>query len=488
MDVVARARELRQSGHGKSAVELLKRARHLAPDDESLTVFLAWTYWSEGNGIWALKTAAEFADEHKGACTARATAVWLQMQMANLTQAANLLSEPGCDTVPEDRARMALLRAALAKHKKEPVAPHIAQAESGKLYAEDAPLLDEALDRLEPGRAPLLATRLDVGAGWTSNGLAGSPVDTTSPGDRGSGVASVDGRARVVYPAFRSMRPVVTAQLRLFELFGAAARDLSYEQPSLRAGVLWGRLAPTLQVSYAMDAVRLHGGDSYSEGPVWFSEAHRLEWESQLSAHWLIFGGSGYRRFRDMARTRFEVEQGVVTSWNINRSVRLLAAVSARWQQAHSDGYDLVGGTAISELNWALGSRTDFRWTLSASVDYYPHSQNYFPGSAEARRDLLERSSVGFWYTIFRNWQLVPSYEATTRTSTSEPYSFVDHRLLGRVVWNFDTDQYTVVPKQGRVPMEWSSGERRNGARDDSRIQDLVRQDDAVRRGSSCLK
>lgn len=488
LEIIERARELRRSGHGKVAVELLKRARQLAADDEDLAVFLAWTYWSEGNRIWALKTATEFAGDHKSSCMARGTAVWLHIQMASLTQAESLLSESGCDATPEDSARLALLRATLAKQQNKPVRPHIAQAQTRRLYAEDAPLLDQWLEEYEPGRTPLVTARLDMAAGWTSNGLSGSPVDSRSRGDHGSALVAFDGRTRVVYPALQNLRPVVTAQIKLSELFGAVARDLSYEQPSLRAGLLWGKLPPTLLLSYAVDAIRLHAGDRYAEGPVWFSEAHRLEWESQLSDRWSLFGGSGYRWFRDIARSRFEFEQGVVTSWTFGRSLRLLGAMSMRWQQAHSDGYDLVGGTTISEVNWTLGPQTDLRWTLSASVDYYPRSENYFPQSAVARRDLLERSAIGLWHTVFDDWQVSPAYEVTTRTSTSEPYSFVDHRFLARLVWNFDTDQYSVVPQGSRVPMEWSSGERRNRAREESRIQDLVRQDDAVKRGSSCLK
>jgi len=486
--IIGRARDLRKSGHGSTAIELLKRARKLAPDDEALAVFLAWTYWAQGNRVWALRTAVEFTQSHALACDARTASIWFYVQLADLAQAEALLSEPGCEELPEDRARFALLRVALARQLNRPVADQVARAQSGRLYPEDAPLLEELLERNEPGRLPLVTTRLDLAAGWTSNGLAGSPVDVTSPvGDRGSAVVAVDGRARVVYPALRAVRPVVSAQLKLFELFGSAARDLSYEQPTFRAGLLLGTTAPTLLVSYALDAVRLQAGDRYAEGPMWFSEAHRIEWEARFGAHWMYFGGSGYRWFRDMARSRADIEQGLISSWSVGPRLELLVAFSGRWQRAHADAYNLIGGTAISELNWALGAGTNFRWTLSASADYYPDSRNYFPRSAAARRDLLERSVTGVWYTVAPNWQVVPSYELTTRASTSEPYSFVDHRVLVRIVWNFDTNQYALVDRESRIPAEWSD-RRRNRARDDARIQDLVRQDDSVKRGSSCLK
>jgi hypothetical protein len=489
--IIEQARKLRRTGHGQTAIELIKRARRQAPDDERLAVFLAWTYWEQGNRLWALRTAAEFSNEHSQACSARATAVWAHLQLANLVQADELLSEPGCDQLPQDKARVALLRAMLAelRHDKRLAARYSDEAQASRLYVEDAPLLDPLLDKYQPGRMPLFASRLDIAAGWTSNGLAGSPVDLTNPvGDKGSSVLAIDGRVRAVLPAFPSVRPVITAQLKLFELFGAAARDLSFEQPTFRAGLLLGRSPPTVLISYALDAVRLHAGDRYDEGPVWFSEAHRLEWESEVSKDFMAFGGLGYRWFRDMARTRFEVEQGFASSWSVHPKLRLLGAMSARWQQAHSEVYDLIGGTSITELDWTLGSRVDLRWTLAASFDYYPRSLGFFPGSVSPRRDLLERSSLGLWYTIFQNWQVVPTYEFASRTSTSEPYSYVDHRFLGRVVWNFDTGQHSVVGREGRAPMEWSRKEGKRKVRDDSRIQELLRQDDAVRRGSSCLK
>jgi hypothetical protein len=485
------ARRLREKGRPDTAVELLKRARRLAPDDERIAVALAWAYLEQGNKFWALRTANEFWGNHPGACAARAVAIWIHLQMADLEQADEALSQPGCDRSPAERARFALLRAMVSEQRRErtEATRDADAARTGQVYAEDEPLLERLIDRAYPGRLPVLSGKLDLGAGWTSNGLSGSPVDVTTPqGDRGSNLVVVDARLRAVIPVTRYLRPVITGQLRLFELLSDPARELSYEQPTLRAGWLLGARHPRLLVSYAFDAVRLHGGDRYDQGPVWYSEAHRAEWEWEPSPDVLAFGGLGARWFRDMARTRFEAEQGLASAWLPHPRLRLLGAVSGRWQQARADGHDLVGGTVLAELDWSISPSIDLRWNLSASADWYPRSAGYFAGAeAPPRRDLLERTSLGIWFDLGNRWQLGPIYELSGRTSTAEAYSFVDHRVLTRLVWRFDTDRVSVVGEQGRATMEWSRRSER-GKDNDSKIQELLRQDEAVKRGSSCLK
>jgi len=312
-------------------------------------------------------------------------------------------------------------------------------------------------------------------------------VDVAAPAaDRGSALIVVDARLRAVIPWTRQVRPVVTGQLRLFELLEKPARDLAYEEPTFRAGLMFGALPPRLLLSYAFDAVRLHGGDTYEQGPLWFSEAHRVEWEGEVTPDILVFGGLGERLFRDRGRTRFETEQGVASAWLPHPSVRLLGALSSRWQTARADGWSLMGGTLLGELDWAIVSRLEARLNLAASVDSYPGSRGFF-GVPERRRDLLERGGLGLWFELASAWQLGASYEYTHRNSTAPGYSFVDHRALGRITWSFDTDRYSVVDERGRAPMQWSRAAVRR-ARDDSRIQELLRQDDTVKRGSSCLK
>jgi tetratricopeptide (TPR) repeat protein len=483
------ARRLEAKGRLDTAIELLKRAQRLAPDDERLSVALAWAYQRQGNKFWALKTVTQYLEKHPTACASRALAVWMHLQMANLDQSEELLGEPGCDRSPEERARSALLRALLAEQRRDQgaVTRHTKEAQTGRVYAEDVALLDRLMGEQQPGRLPLVSSKVDLSAGYTSNGLAGSPVDlATPPGDRGSALIVVDARLRAVIPWTRQVRPVVTGQLRLFELLEEPARDLSYEEPTLRAGSMFGALPPRLLLSYAFDAVRLHGGDRYDQGPVWFSEAHRVEWEGEVTPDILVFGGLGERRFRDRARTRFETEQGLASAWLPHPALRLLGAVSSRWQQARADGWALMGGTVLGELDWAITPRLEARWNLAASVDWYPGSRGFF-GVPERRRDLLERSALGLWFELGPGWQIGSSYELAHRNSTAAAYSFIDHRALGRIVWSFDTDRYSVVDERGRAPMQWSRAAVRR-ARDDSRIQELLRQDDTVKRGSSCLK
>jgi hypothetical protein len=483
------ARRLEKKGHLDTAIELLKRAAGLAPEDERLTVALSWAYQRQGNHVWALKTVTRFLEEHPPACASRAVAVWLNIQLANLDQSEELLEQPGCDRSPEERSRFALLRALVAEQRRDQraVIRHTKAAQTGRLYAEDAALLDRLLGEEQPGRLPLFSGKVDLGAGYTTSGLAGSPVDVTvPPGDHGSALIVVDARLRAVIPWTRQVRPVVSGQLRLFELVQEPARDLAYEEPSLRAGLMFGALPPRLLLSYAFDAVRLHGGDPRGTGPVWFDEAHRVEWEGEVTPDILVFGGLGERFFHDRQRTRFETEQGLATAWAPEPRVRLLGALSSRWQAARADGWSLMGGTLLGELDWAVVPRLEARFGLGASVDSYPGSRGFF-GVPERRRDLLGRGGLGLWFELSPAWQLGAGYEYTHRDSTAPGFSFIDHRALGHVTWSFDTDRYSVVDERGRAVMQWSRAAV-GRARDDARIQERLRQDDTVKRGSSCLK
>ena len=81
-------------------------------------------------------------------------------------------------------------------------------------------------------------------------------------------------------------------------------------------------------------------------------------------------------------------------------------------------------------------------------------------------------------------------YEYTSRASTANAYSFKDHRTLLHVVYNYDSDRFAVstISAEGRVPMEHGVDAEQQQEESGLQIRELMRQDEAVQRGSSCLK
>jgi hypothetical protein len=96
---------------------------------------------------------------------------------------------------------------------------------------------------------------------------------------------------------------------------------------------------------------------------------------------------------------------------------------------------------------------------------------------------------IALWWPTGSPVRGALEYSYTSRTSTASAYEFDDHRLLAYVRWSLDSDRFgnTVLPRTGRVPLETESGSARERESSAS-IRELMRQDEAVQRGSSCLK
>jgi hypothetical protein len=85
-------------------------------------------------------------------------------------------------------------------------------------------------------------------------------------------------------------------------------------------------------------------------------------------------------------------------------------------------------------------------------------------------------------------------YEFGWRNSTadqgSENYDYLEHRILLRIKWNFDFTPGAprVFSEPAHVPMDFGMSDSGGSGFQDERIQDLLRQDEAARRGSSCVE
>lgn len=491
--VLDRAAQLQARGDSKGAIRALKAGRDAHRNHERIHHALALAYYGDGNAFWALKTLRDFEESHPPACTSRALQVWIHIQQANFDLAQEILDEPGCDTPDFEAARVALLRATIASQHQDTasVNDYLEQARrANRYYEEDFSLLQALTARFDPGRMPVTSWRIDLAGGWTSNGLAGSPVDPADVGiDAQSPLLQLDARLRVVIPASRAVRPVWEGQIRTLELFSATVRALSYRQPSFRAGILFGDRMPRLLLAYGFDAVQVAGSDRYEQGPLWYSEGHRFDYELEVTDLFFAFGGAGHRTYRESGRTRFEGEHGLAVVLPLADSLRLMTGVSARWNNAANEAYDSQGGTALGQAQYRLPEGFEARLNGSLSYDRYPRSRGYFPGSlGEARSDMLVRVKPGLWSPSWSGFRVGLDYEFSHRDSTAANYAYQDHRVLLHGVWVMDGDRFGIglIPAENRQPLPHGVSSAQLET-DETRIRDLMQQDEAVKRGSSCL-
>lgn len=491
---IARADGKRSKGDLKGAIASLKAAVNTFPDNERLRHALSVAYLDDGNDFWALKVLTEYEQEHPPACDTRALQAWIHIRKANFDLAEEILDTPGCDMPPHVHARHLLLRARIADQQGEDAKAErlVEEARSqDRFYEEDKTALDALSQRYDPGRMPVTSWRVDLATGWTSNGLAGSPVDPADVDvDTSSYLTQLDARFRVVVPASRSIRPVLETQLRLMELGAQTVSALSYRQPSLRPGVLLGDTFPRLLLTYSFDAVQLAGGDRYEDGPLWYSEGHRFDYELEATDNLFAFGGGGHRSYRESGRTRWEAEQGLAAGFSITDDFRLMSGVSARWHRAENEAYDANGMTVLLQALYRLPAELEARLNLSYSYDDYPRSTGYFQGSmGAARTDSQVRIKPGLWSPSFSGVRFGVDWEYSHRSSTAENYAFDDNRVLVHGVWVMDGDRFgaDLIPPEGREPMPHAVSAEGQLSSEEMRIRDLMRQDEAVKRGSSCL-
>jgi hypothetical protein len=489
---VARAHRIRDNGDPAGARQALKAAARAHPDSQEVHLALAQHYLAEGNTAWALRTAGGFALDHPPACDSRALEAWIRIQQADLDGAGEALEDARCQETPESAARVLLLqakRAVLAGRRQEGRDLLRRARESRRHYAGDLHLLAALEQDLDPGYLPLWSWKVNLAAGGATNAAAGSPADLRG-GSAGqdSPVVQADVQVRGVVPLARGVRPTVEAQFRALEYAARrrAVQDLSYRQPTLRTGLLLGESSPRLQVSHTLDAVQMAGGDRHAPGPLWFSQAQRLDLELEAEPALFAFGGAGRRRFREGGRSRWEVDGGAATMLVMPHGVRLQAGVSLRGQDARNPAYDLLGATVLVLASTPLPQGGELRQSLSTSLDHFPFSAGAFSGGDQARTDGLLQATVWLsspsWHGLRAGLELTH----TNRRSTAPDYAFHDNRVLAHATWALDLDRLGRTEVPARVLLSRATSTLGAGA--DTHIRDLMRQDEALKRGSSCLK
>ena len=233
----------------------------------------------------------------------------------------------------------------------------------------------------------------------------------------------------------------------------------------------------------------LSGGDRYEPGPVWFFAAHRGELELEIKRTLTLFGGAGRRDFRERGRSRIEVDGGLGGSLDLGERARLTGIVSARSHDAEKRSYDLRGGTALVSGEMRLPERWLLRAGMLLALDDYPHSKGYFDAASPGnkRRDVLVKlSASGFAPPFVEQLRLGLTYEYARRMSSANPYDYQDHRVLLKLVWAFSFDSWLphAVSPDGHVALDYGL----ESTEVEERVQDLLRQDEAAQRSSSCVE
>ena len=510
--LITAGRCLLESGEARQARDLLKRARAQHPGHAELDLLLARAYWEMGNRVWARRVLLNARMTRPGDCQVRSWLIWLHLQQAELEQAEGLLGERGCPQEGAMRGRWRLLRATLARFRRDPrgAREHVEQVhEMGTLYEDDQDLLERLTAYALPRRPPPISLRVELGGGYSSNGLMSNPAAVTSLGEAartGSPLMTLEMMIMMNPPWGRRVRPVLELGMRSLLLLGRSAvaehspltpYDHSFVALHLRPGLALG----SLRLYYAGQLFLLTGDDRYGDGPRWFYETHRgeLEWEP---LPWLtLWGGAGHSSFREQVRSRAELDGGGGLGGTVWR-FRLLGGASLRkhWAPQHQlldsrdvvRAYSLWGGSLISSATLPM-SYLSLRVRFVISFDIHHDSAGYFKDKQgdpvpEDRRDLLLKGGGELWSPGWHGLRLGLSYEVSHRRSTVDAYDYVDHRGLLRLRWRLSLDPW----KPGRAAagpghVHLPRGATRAVRLEDERIQDLLRQEDAARRGSSCI-
>ena len=484
----AQARALVARGQGAQAIPLLKAEIERDPTSESLRLLLARAYLDDGNDFWALRTVAAAADLHPEDCNLPLWLAWIQIRQGALDQARTLL-DGACSHWQPEKTRRALLSAMLAEQagSQAEAQARLDDARAASLaYPEDRAAISQLQDRPETGYLAPFSGRLELGLGWAANARAGSPTDPTEAGTSASSpVGQTAVWVRFVMPGRSWVRPSLEAETHAMGYTAAAGRDFSYLMLGARPGVLLGRGNRRVLLAYHYESLLLAGGDPFQKGPFWFYDSHRGELEIEVFSGLTVFGGVGKRNFRETGRSRLEADGGIGGAFEVGSRLHLLGALSGRLHDAKNDAYDLRGASLLIAADVRLPRRWSMRAGFLGSYDVYPRWDGYLDMLVRERQDRLLKLSVSAFIPPLRDQvRLGFSYEFSTRDSTAQPFAYTDHRLLAKLIWTFTADPWlpAAVAPSDHVALDYGLHSRELT----ERVQDLLRQDEAVQRSSSC--
>jgi hypothetical protein len=480
----------------RQALEELKVAYEAHSDDGRLVRMMALAYLGLGNSAWAVKRLLGHLDDQPDDPETRAWAVWLLIQEGDPVRAATLLGDAPAVAPGPAKERMTLLSAAIEdlQENRDDAEASLREVmgQRGPIYPEDRVLLDHLRARVRAETVEPLSVRVQLSGGYTSNAIQSSPTDpgaeVSASETTGSPLLAADAVVRFEPWTSRWLRPSVELRGKTQGQLSTAAMDYSYASLGGRVGLDVGDRGPHLLVVYNVELLAIHGGDAYHEhGPRWFTEAHRAEVEFLPIPQVQVFTGVGRRIYRELPRTRTELDGGVAMVLDLPRGWNLTAIATGRYHDARHDAYDGFGVTGLLRLAMPLPQQAMIKVKGMVVGDRYPDSASFFL-SDDPRGDLLGKVQVGPWSPPLGGFRLGLTYTFSDRRSTVENYTYRDHRVLLELRWGEAWDPMgpsTIKTSEDHLSLPY--GLERNDDSGLDRVQDLLRQEDSARRGSSCV-
>jgi hypothetical protein len=475
----------------RAAIDRLRRAVGRHPDDPVLPLLLARGYLLEENLFWAETTLREALRRRPADAEAVSWLALVHLRQGDPDLARDVLATPPEPPEGPERSRRALLgawSADLESAKTEGLSLLSGLGRATTVYPEDRPVRSVLGRRLDPWWSDPVSGEVEVGGGATSNALAGSPTD---PGGQGSGSGLADGtlRVRLAPRVSPSVRALLDLEGEGHLILADAYRELSSLQLGGRLGGLVSLGTYRVLAGYRAEVLHL------DQAPSLFSEAHRGEVEIESTGGRLLFGGAGHRVYRDDRRTRNEWDAGFGGPLRLGPRTSMALGATVRGASAHSSAYDLFGVSVAAAVRFGLPGRVTARLRGTVSWDDYPNSGGpeglLVFGTDEKRRDLTGKVALGLWLPVWRGLRAGLEGQLARRDSTADErpgfdfdYTEGQVRLLLRFGFGADPSAPRVVAPPGHVPLEWGLGP--GEASEAERIIDLLRQDEELRRGSSC--
>ena len=479
-------------GEARAAVERLKRATDLFPENRRLRLLLARAYLLEDNLFWAERTVRRALEQWTGDPEFLAWLAAIHLRQGDPELVRSDLNPDLEPPAGPQQTRWRILdasRARLANETTEEAAAFVRITTIKSLYPEDRPVWAGLMSSVDPWWGAALTGTMDLGAGHTSNALAGSPTDPGHTGDP-SNFLRAELRSRFIPPTDGRAKPVFELEVLGNGLLNEDYRELSTLQAGLRLGGVID--APTHRWNFGYRAEALFIDQDLSR----FSEAHRTEVELEWVRGRVAFAGAGHRSYRDERRTGWEGDLGFGTPVGLTRRFPVLVGATLRLADARSPAYDQIGLSAAASSTISVGRRTSLRVGLAAIWDDYPHSGGeegrHVFGTEEKRRDILGRIAVTLWAPGWRSLRPGVELRYTRRDSTADEtpgfdFSYREWRATVWLRWTFAADPWAprTVREPDHVPLEW--GFEDDSGVDQERILDLLRRDEELRRGSSCV-
>ncbi|MCK5795851.1 MAG: hypothetical protein KAI47_01620, partial [Deltaproteobacteria bacterium] len=267
-------------------------------------------------------------------------------------------------------------------------------------------------------------------------------------------------------------------------------RDASYVHLEARPGLQihggWGRLF----VGYHADLFMLRGGDRYDKEGLLFFEGHRLEGDFERGSL-TLFAGTGRRIFRQTSRSRWELDGGLGYGLApLPGRLTVLLALSLRFYFADGDAFNATGATLLSAARLFLGKGFYARASLSLGLDLYSDAPRADPQAGKTGgTDLQLKARLGLWSPAWRGFRMGLRYQFSLReTELQVSFPYQDHRVLLGLRVSFSADPWapTTVSTPGHVAFPRRRHVTQDGV-EGERLRELLRQDEAAQRGSSCV-